>query len=333
MAAGQIVDLNGIPFFDLSQAGGKFVSSLTFFDDGEWRIWFNLGEGKYIESKGWPAEGFYYSKSRERETDLYFHFLDFIAQKASYQEIIKPLNGLHDDLFNLSASLAKISHIHLTKDSLGSGDSRMVMTEIEYMFSVCRSMIDLFQEIAAQLWGKVKLFGESPAEQKKLRKSFSDMIWYKDRLTNEEELETRFGLPPLWADFYMRHAEFFLQIKRFRDRIVHNGSQVQTIFSGEDGYLVSSDFKPFIGMNIWVEADKQVNDLVPLMPALGMVAYKTIMMCNDFSFMIEKTIKYPSSLVPGMNLYMRGFFDEHFLKVLMDAESRVHEQMDRSVKE
>lgn len=330
MAAGEIVGLNGIPFIDCSQVGGKFLSSLNFFDGGDWRIWFNLGDGKYIESKAWPAEGFYYSRQPEKETDLYLHFLDFTAQKASYVELIKPMAGLRDDLFNLSASLAKISHIHKTKNDLSSGDSRMVITEVEYIFSVCRSMIDLFQEIAAELWNKIKLYGEALPEQKKLKKSFNEMIWFHGRLTTVDELRTRFGLPPLWAEFYMQHVDFFLHVKNFRDRVIHNGSQVQTIFSGDSGYLVNMDFKPFLGMSVWEEADKQVNDLVPLLPGLGILAYKTIMMCNSFSFMLEKTIQFPTSIVPGMNFYMRGHFDEHFLDVLMDAERRVHGEAEKS---
>ncbi|MNI64615.1 hypothetical protein D3C73_1200730 [compost metagenome] len=71
---------------------------------------------------------------------------------------------------------------------------RMVITEVEYIFSVCRSMIDLFQEIAAELWNKIKLYGEALPEQKKLKKSFNEMIWFHGRLTTADELRTRFGI-------------------------------------------------------------------------------------------------------------------------------------------
>ncbi|MNI89886.1 hypothetical protein D3C73_1473470 [compost metagenome] len=53
------------------------------------------------------------------------------------------------------------------------------------------------------------------------------------------------------------------------------------------------------------------------------------MMCNSFSFMLERTIQFPTSIVPGMNFYMRGHFDEHFLDVLMDAERRVHGEAEK----
>lgn len=325
MSKGSIVTLNEIPFFNLSQAGGKFCRTLTFFVGGEWRMWFSLGDGRYIESYAWPAEGCYFGEIAERESDIYLHFVDFIAQKASYTEVSKPFIGLHDDLCNLSASLAKISHIHKTRDMLSHGDARLVVTEVEYFFSTCRSMIDLFQEIACQLWSKLTLYVDYLPPKKPLRQSFREMVWYKDRLTKKEELQDRFGLPEPWAKFYLRHADFFLQIRKFRDNIVHNGSQVQTIFSGDSGYLVNLNFKPFGDMKVWREADKLNNDLVPLMPALGMVAFKTLLVCEDFSAMMENTFEFPEPIAPGMRLYSRGYFDEHFAAVLGDARQRFTE--------
>jgi hypothetical protein len=325
MSKGSIVTLDEIPYFDLTHAGGKFCRTLTFFVGGEWRIWFSLGDGRYIESHGWPAEGCYFGEIAERESDIYLHFVDFIAQKASYIEVSKAFIGLHDDFYNLSASLAKISHIHKTKDVLGHGDARMVVTEVEYFFSICRSMIDLFQEIACELWGKLILYVDNLPTKKPLRGSFREMVLYEGRLTHKEELQARFGLPGPWADFYLRHADFFLQIRKFRDNIVHNGSQVQTIFSGEHGYLVNLNFKPFGDMEIWREADKVTNDLVPLMPGLGMVAFKTLLVCEDFSSMMESTFEFPEPIVPGMRLYSRGYFDEHFAAVLGDARQRYKE--------
>lgn len=329
MAMGSIVGLHEIPFFDLSEADGRFFSASMFYDNGEWRMWISLGEGKYMETKAWPAEGLYYGRHAERKTDLHLHFLDFIAQRASYLDIKKPLIGLHDDYFNLSASLAKISHIHETRESLKTGDGRMVITEIEYLFSVCRSMMDLLQEIAAKLWAKITLLETFVSPKGKLKTSFSDMVWFEGRRTTLEDLQKRFGLPLVWAEFYFLHMDFFLQVKSFRDNIIHRGSQVQTIFSSEDGYFVNSTLRPFADMDIWDETEIPKGNLVPLMPALGMVAYRTLLMCEEFTVMLEKCIRFPKPLVPNMKLYMRGYFDEHFTQVLTDAEDRFCRHMER----
>lgn len=328
MVMGSIVELHEIPFLDLSESDGRFLSASIFYDAGDWRMWIPLLDKKYMETKAWPAEGFYYGRHAERKTDMHLHFLDFIAQRASYPAIQKPILGLRDDYFNLSASLAKISHIHETKAALGTGDCRMVITEIEYLFSVCRSMMDLLQEIAAKLWDRINLLETFVSPKKKLKKSFADMVQFEGRPTTLNDLQSRFGLPPVWAVFYLMHVDFFLQVKNYRDNIVHSGSQVQTIFSSDDGYLVSGAMKPFAEMDIWFESEKINNDLVPLMPALGMVVYRTILMCEEFTVMLEKCISFPKPLVPDMKLYMRGYFDEHFTKVLEDAEGRFCQKME-----
>lgn len=75
-------------------------------------------------------------------------------------------------------------------------------------------------------------------------------------------------------------------------------------------------------MAVWREADKVTNDLVPLMPALGMVAFKTLLVCEEFSAMMESIFEFPEPMVPGMRLFSRGYFDEHFVTVLADARQR-----------
>lgn len=321
MAMGSVGTIQDIPFLDFSNTQGKFLRTLTFFVKGQWRVWFYLGDGKYMESTAWPAEGCYFGDSPERASDLYLHFVDFIAQKASYLKASKAFLGLHDDVCNLSASLAKINHIHSTKSVIGHGDQRMIVAEVEYFFSVCRSMIDLFQEVVCEIWSNVVLH-DGAVRKKPLRPTFSKMILREGRVITRDELQEKFGLPEAWADFYLRHVEFFLKIRRFRDNIIHHGSQVDHIFSGEDFYLVRSDFSPFRDIEIWRSADKGVNDLVPLIPALGMIAFKTLLVCEDFSTMLESNIQFSGPLVPGMRLYTRGYFDENFMAVLNDARER-----------
>jgi hypothetical protein len=133
---------------------------------------------------------------------------------------------LRDDVFNLSASLAKISHLHATKDIVGPGVSRMAVTEIEYLFSVCRSVFDLLQEIASALWGTIKLH-DSSVTKKPLKETFSKMILFQGRASTEKELIERFGLPQPLAAYYARNAEFFMTLREFRDNVIHRGSQVE----------------------------------------------------------------------------------------------------------
>lgn len=317
----ELAKLSTIPYLDLSNLQGRFISTLTFHDEGKWRMWISAGD-RLSEIKGWPAEAFYFSSGPESPTDLYFHFLDFIAQRASFPELQKPIHGLQDDVFNLSASLAKITHLHRISNTVGTGVSRMVVTEVEYLFSVCRSIFDLLQEIARALWETIHL-NDSSVKKRPLKETFSKMVLFKGRESTQAELIERFGLPQPLAAYYKRNAGFFLTLRDFRDNIVHRGSQVQTIFSGESGFLIQHSLKPFSNMEIWKDDEKHPNNLVPLFPALGIVVYKTLFACEDFSSTIEQVIKFPPPIVPGMRFFMRGFFNELFNATLLDASDRL----------
>jgi hypothetical protein len=316
-----LADLSKIPYINVKNLQGRFISTLMFHDAGAWRMWTHAG-GELVEINAWPAEAFYFSAGPECSHDIYFHFIDFIAQRASYPDIQRPILGLRDDILNLSASVSKIAHLHTARNIIGSGVSRLVVTDVEYIFSVCRSIFDLLQEIICILWNSVQLTDRSVLK-KPLKKTFSDTIQFKGAISTLGELASRFGLPQPLAEFYVRNSRFFMTLRAFRDNIIHHGSQVQTIFSDEQGFFIRESMRPFSTMNIWRENERQPNDLFPLLPALGVVIRNTIAACEDFSSTIENIVSFPPPIVPGMKLFMRGYFNECFTEILRDANDRV----------
>jgi hypothetical protein len=320
MAAIDLAKLAKIPYVDVPNIGGRFLSTLMFFDAPNWRMWMPVGDD-LVEVKAWPAEAFYYASQPECTTDLSFHFLDFIAQRANFPEAQKAISGLHDDIFNLSASLAKVTHLHKTRESLSKGESRMIATEVEYLFATCKSMFDLLQELIYAIWNTVKLLDET-VQKKPLKETFSKILLYQGRASTAEELTERFGLPSPLATYYVRQSDFFFSLREFRDNIVHRGSQVPTIFSGESDFLVQESTRPFATFGVWRKEEQLENNLVPLMPALGVVVQRTLAACNDFSTTVEQIIDFPPPIVPNMKLFMRGHFNELFQQALNDANER-----------
>ena len=321
MSENEIHQLSKIPYLDITNLEGRYVSTGIFHESGQWRMWIPTDD-MLVEIKAWPSESFYFSAHAESEQDMYFHHLDFIAQRASFPNLRKPILGLHDDIFNLSASLAKITHLHSSRDAIGTGLGRMMVTEVEYIFSVCRSIFDLLQEIAHYLWERIQLHNQD-ISKKPLKLTFSKMVLYNGKVTTEELLTKRFGLPSQLAAYYVRHSKFFLTLREFRDNVIHRGSQVQHIFSSDDGFLVQHALKPFSDMNIWRDEEKQPNNLVPLLPALGVVINNTLAACEDFSTTIEALIQFPPPIAPGMMFLMRGYFNEIFINTLLDAQNRI----------
>ena len=321
MASIDLAKLAAIPYLDVANLGGRVITSLMFHDNGEWRNWIEAGD-QLVEMRAWPAESVYFSKAEAAPDDIAFHFLDFMSQQACLPQVMPALFGIRDDYFNLSSSLAKIQHLHATRASIGNGCSRMVVSEVEYVFLVCRSIFDLLQEIALKLWDTIHL-ADTSVKKKALRDSFNAMTQFEGKPATREALSRRFGLPSPLADYYVRWQGFFGLLRGFRDNVVHRGSQVQTFFTGESGFLISKSLKPFQDMDVWRDDERRPNDLVPLIPALGIIVYKTLQACDDFSQTLSSIIQFPPPIVPGMRLFMRGYFNESLASTLSDADERL----------
>jgi hypothetical protein len=271
----------------------------------------------------WPAEAIYFGTVPEQETDIYLHFLDMMGQRLNYLAIPRMFFGLQDDVFNLSASVAKIRLLHRTRKDHRTGVSRMVATEVEYLHGVCRSIFDLWQEVVIVLWDSIKLIDER-VKKKQLRKPYREMLFSSNELRTIEEMVRRFpGLPQPLAECYIRSGAFFADLRKFRDRIVHQGAGVNIIFEGEEDFLISEGRVPFKEIKIWHERERQPNGLVPLMPALGFVIYRTLETCDDFSRTLERIFQLPSPLVPNFHIFLRGYFNGELVNVLRDVHQRL----------
>ncbi len=305
-------ELSKIPYLDQKILGDRVILSSMFYDNNEWHWWIPTPKG-LIKAQGFPAESSYFSKLPERQNDIYLHFINFIAQRASWPEIVKPFNGLLDDIYNLSASLRKFKILYEYSKKDSEGVSRLVVTEIEYLFSVCRSVFDLLQEIISILWNNFHFF-DSEIKLKPLPKEFRKVIFHAGELSTENQIIKKFGMPDLLAKFYIRHQAFFSTLRKFRDNIIHYGSTFKLIFVTERGFAVSNDLKPFCEFNVWNDEHKLENHLCSLRPALAHLINQTLLACEDFSRTIETIIKFPPPLVPGMKFFMRGYLNDELFQ-------------------
>ncbi len=277
---------------------------------------------RLVKIRAWPAESFYFSTSPESENDLCSEFLNFIAQVANLQSVQRPFSAIQDDIFNLSASLAKLPILHSSTQSPGT--TRLAATEVEYILFICRSVFDLLQEVIKRLWDTVHL--TDPAIKKKeLKKSFADMILHAKVPRTAEQMADRFNLPMPLAECYERHTPMFLKIRQFRDDLVHRGHRLQTIFSGENEFLITKRLGSFRDINIWRDDEIITNGLAPLAPVLNLIINGTLTACEDFALTLGPTIKWHEPTVPNMKLYMRGYYNESLKRAFADAASRLSE--------
>ncbi|WP_124609894.1 hypothetical protein [Burkholderia seminalis] len=311
-----------IPFVDLANLDRRIVMSNFFHDGTRWRTWARVATGALVKLNIVElAEGFYFAEKPQSPTDAHFRFMDFIAQHASFPELKLAVAGVMDDISNLSASLAKLQLLHTSRDNVGSGITRMVATEVEYVLSVCRSLFDLLQEVINKLWQKVTLTGTANTKRP-MKGSFAAVALFQEAPATAEKLVEKFGLPLPLVDFYVAVTPFFLQLRTIRDNLVHHGSQMQIIFSGDADFLISGHLRPFESMKIWRDQERQPNNLVPLRPAINSVVYRTLAVCEQFSEVMRQHFQLPPPVVPGMHLFMRGPFNSSFLDAMNDAVHR-----------
>lgn len=325
MARGEIIPIWDIPYLDKAQLGrDRFLASLVFHDD-DWHIWIRIQEdNKFVEIHGWPAESFYFARKPERPTDLSLVFLDFMAHRANFIELKQPFSAIQDDILNLSAAFAKLQLIHAQEHLEKAGGHRMAATEVEYILMLCRGIFDFLQEITRKLWERIEL-SDQTIKKKQLKKSFADMALSGNEPRSPQDIMKQFAVPPFLAACYAHHAPVFVKIREFRDNLVHRGQHVQTIFYDKSGFVIQRRLGPFLNPDIWRDGEAIENDLVPLIPALALVVYGTLGACEEFAYLFATHFTLLEPMVPGMHLYLRGYFNEPFVEALADANDRAQQ--------
>jgi hypothetical protein len=303
-----LAEIRKIPFIDHANLFGRVINALWFFEDNEWHLWVCTTEG-LKKISGFPTEGFYFAKAPERESDINLTFLEFIAQHACWPSIVKPLLGLRNDFLNMSASVKKFDILRDYASTLKTSASRLVITELEYLFGLCRSVYDLLQEVISGLWDNVHLI-DATAKKKQLPKTFSRLALSADQPRSASELQDKFFLPEQLSEFYVRSSPFFVTLRQFRDRFYHGGETFDLVFVSDKGFAVNENLQPFASFGVWNMEHRLPNGLCSLRPAIAYIVNETLRVCEDFAVTIQRIIQFLPPVVPGFHFYMRGYFTD-----------------------
>ena len=301
--------LKEVPFLKPNISPGHPILSLSFFVQDEWHCWLPHGD-KLVKMKMWPVESTYFGDKPERDSDQDFALLNLMAQRTFGDEMHRCYSALFNDFQGLSASLAKMRMFFENRDNQSYGITRLVQSEIENLAVLCRSVFDLLQEIVGFHVARMTVVN-GPTPQK-LPRSFREVVYKSERDQSASEISARYSLPMPIADWYVRHRDFFMELRSIRDSIVHRGASIRMVFSTERGFAVSRTDDPFRGMYNWPEGCELPNALVPMRPALATIVAKTIAATNDFAETLESSVQMQSDLAPKLRLYARGTNDHEF---------------------
>jgi hypothetical protein len=298
---------------------GRLIPLVATLDDnGKFHAWLPKGDDiidiKVIDL----VEGQYFAKKAGANDDIYFGFLNFLYQRNTVKSLFPFVEYITSDMRNLATSLRKLEIFHEIHHKEDSG--RLVISELEYIITVCRSMYDHFQFIAKKIWDGIKLI--DPATQKNsLSDSFSAMVLQGERLRTPNEISMKYSLTPQLSKFYSDGGIFFEKLRSFRDDIVHYGHTPGYIYVTEKGFSVNANHKLFSSFNIWTPGCYYPNDkLASLKPVIAYIIRETLGTMGRFVNVLEQQIKFPDDIAPGYLLFMRG----RYLYKLAELDSYIN---------
>ncbi len=320
-------ELAKLPYVKLDELQGRVPFLLSVWDDtaSRFRMWLPNTKGGLMEMKagGEPAEADYLGRVAESETDLDIPFLDFMHKRACWPRVRHWISSLRDDIHNLAASLAKIEHFFECSEGGDDakhipGVSRFVVTEVEYIFVVCRSLFDILQEIVARLWQTIRLHDETANSRKRaLKKSFRPMVLSgREELITAAQLIEKFALPEQLARFYCDAGPFFRELMHYRDSVIHGGGRdgVDLVLATPRGFGVFKPFRAFESFGIWKPDDDYNENVVALQRAVAFAVWRTIETCNEFAAAVSRTIEFPPDMAPEYRLFVRGYHTDALIR-------------------
>jgi hypothetical protein len=317
-----------LPYLNATALGERAIFLMPMWDGQAWHLWINTPDGDLIEMHTIDTvHSNYLAKKAANDADIFVAFIDFMSQRASWPELVRLIAGICDDFHMMATCAAKLEYFHRTRDSIDRLlIASFVRSEIEYLIVLARSVFDLVQEVISIIWNNRVRLSDPTAEalrkQHRLPRTFSDVVLKGETLRTAEQIGARYGLPPLMAEQYAKQAPFFSSLRAARERIIHGGSRIDTIFATERGFCVSPQSKLY-GDYPWTEAHRYNENLVSLRPWIARIIFKTVEACSDVMSGLAGTIPFPEEMAPGYHVFVRDPANGAYSRLLKVATGEI----------
>lgn len=322
-------ELSKILYLEPSAVRGRLLLMMPFWDGAEWHMWVEGPQNSIIKLQiADAAHANYIAKLPACETDINIWFIEHIWQRANWPEVSRTNFGIQNDFHLLATSVAKLDHFFHAREKVGQDlISSFVQTELEYLITVARSVFDLLQEALAAIWnGRIKLLDptqDAIKKQHKLPDKFTKMAIHERKTPRPaEELVERYAITPILAEQYNRIAPFYLSLLKARDRIIHGGASVETVFMTEKGFCVGPNTRTFSDFE-WKPEHYYNENLVSLLPWVAHVVTGTIQACNDLTRSFASGVEMPPEIAPGYRVFIRDPANLALIQLLNTANGNV----------
>jgi hypothetical protein len=295
---GSVVPL--YPVYDPDYRGEQYRD---WGDESDWYIWVTSPNGLQ-RVRGFPERSLYFGKQVESSHDIYIPFFSFYTQSALFPDVQTLVSRLLVDVRHLSTSMSKIGLFDYLSRNGNLNPDQFVKSEVEYIFTTCRSMYETLYFVIKNTWGHIEILEGGKQE---LPKKFGDVALDSDG--NPEDLtylKEELELPDKLAEYFVDAAEDFANIRDARDKIIHHGKSLRTIFLAEDGLAVKIDEELFEGFDVWSDEQINENNLAPIWPIIAYVQRATFDALNNYVASLTDSITFPDPIAPDYTVFLRG---------------------------
>lgn len=315
-----------VPFIKAVPCDGRSIRLQAFRDRdaGEW-VFNHSINGSLVRMNAEPVVGFYWGQEPEDSTkDFYIPLCDLICQHLSWPRVAGAMEGLEEDFHNLGAILDKYLLISDMPASRRSSASQIILTELEYLIIIVRSMYDGLQKVCKQLASVTR--STSPPHDRiidDLPASFAKVVidGRDKHLRSEDELVDRFRLPQPIAQFYHEEGHLFQILRTLRVGIEHYGASPGLIVNLDEGMAILTDTDPWQSLPVWRQGTLINNNCGSLHALFLFLAEHIISVTSKFAYTYASCIAMPEAICPGWHLYLRDYCSHHLVSLKDNMEN------------
>jgi hypothetical protein len=309
-------ELAKLPYVQRVPKDGRVVPLLTFFDGADWYLWIPVKDDELGRMAGGEViSGSYCAASTADPTrDFEFPLGTLINMRASFGPAMSEFAKLESDIHRCAAVLEKYHMFFREPGGHRNDMSLLVVSELEYLLVLLRSLYDVLQCVVAAISGLLR-YSDGSRVSRSLTLSFASVALRGDDIRTSDQIHSEFGIPLPLAHWYEQQAPFFRALRGLRDDIAHRGGDPSTVFCLPRGFAVAPTQAPWSRFDFWPEAERSPEGLGSLRKFFASFILSAIDACNEFGRVLAASVVLPPAISDDVRFIIRSPFGRHLVNL------------------
>jgi hypothetical protein len=309
-----------LPYVDHVPADGRSVSiQVPYFDDasGDWHLYFRPKAGVIGRMAGGePVYGSYFGRrAADAQRDLESPISSLVAQRLSFPGLPSVVAKFQHDVHNCAAVLEKF-HLIASRDNPSEVARVLIVTEIEYLLTLLRSMYDHLHGLVRDFLPLIVDDNAQRVAKKTLPDSFRRIALDGETLRDGDAIVAKYDLPAPLANWYVGEGAAFKVLRLLRDGVVHHGKSIPEVYRLDDyGLAVAKDRPPWNDFAIWTQTEPVNERLVPLRLAFAALVKQLLDAGDRLVPAITNAAPLPTAIGTDIRTYLRSAVSHRLLQI------------------